>query len=581
MRTTISKQHKAQGKKRKAKKASEGEGGSTSRPSKPSAGVQPGSQTKAASSETPPGDTTTGRIGAVDDGDDERRKQSVLLIELAEDAELFHNSDREAFACVPVDDHRENYRLNSKNFRLWLTRRFYRAYHKTPSAQALQDATAALAAKAIFDGPELTPAVRLAKHQGAVYLDLADDQWRAVKITPTGWQMVSNPPVKFLRRRGMKPLPVPERGGSVDELRKFINVADDPTWTLIKGWMLGILLPENKYAILAVNGEQGSAKTTACEMIRATMDPNECPLRSLSTERDLMIAAANGWIIAFDNLSGIPGHVSDSLCRLATGGGFATRELYTDEDEKLFSGARPILFNGIEELGTRPDLIDRMIVVQLQAIAPERRRPVQELWDGFEKARPRILGALLDAVSAAMRNLPKVKLAMLPRMADFAKWVTAGEAALGIAPGAFMVAYTRNRNAANDLAIEASPIGPPLISLMESHDLWTGTAKELLSELCNNQSDEMARRRPDWPGSPKAFSDKLRRLVPVLRVAGILVTFPGRSKYGTSITLERMAERPTQHTPPTPAKPTPGVGGVGGDAHHPSCSHVGEGVIEL
>lgn len=44
--------------------------------------------------------------------------------------------------------------------------------------------------------------------------------------------------------------------------------------------------------------------------------------------------------------------------------------------------------------------------------------------------RPRILGVLLDAVSYGLRTVGHVQLDALPRMADFALWITACEPAL-------------------------------------------------------------------------------------------------------------------------------------------------------
>jgi hypothetical protein len=74
-----------------------------------------------------------------------------------------------------------------------------------------------------------------------------------------------------------------------------------------------------------------------------------------------MIAANNAWVIAYDNLSGITPSLSDALCSLATGGGFATRQNYTDDEEAIFQAERPILINGIDELAIRPDLLDRCV----------------------------------------------------------------------------------------------------------------------------------------------------------------------------------------------------------------------------
>src|SRR6266436_5358975 len=155
------------------------------------------------------------------------------------------------------------------------------------------------------------------------------------------------------------------------------------------------------------------------------------PPRWLSPEgSDLFIAASNGHVLAFDNVSGLPAWISDTLCRLATGGGFAVRQLYTDQDEVLFDAARPVILNGIEEIVTRPDLADRAVFLTLQPIPEEHRRPEQELWAAFDAARPRVLGVLLDAVVVGLKRLPATRLEKLPRMADFALWATACETAL-------------------------------------------------------------------------------------------------------------------------------------------------------
>src|SRR6266481_1155950 len=119
------------------------------------------------------------------------------------------------------------------------------------------------------------------------------------------------------------------------------------------------------------------------------VDPNAAPVRAFSREqRELMLAANNGYLLTFDNLSGLPHWLSDALCRLATGGSFAVRRRYTDDEEVLFEAARPILLNGIEEVISRPDLGDRAIFLTLAPIGDVQRRPENELWREFEIAQP-------------------------------------------------------------------------------------------------------------------------------------------------------------------------------------------------
>jgi hypothetical protein len=454
--------------------------------------------------------------------------QATELVELAADAELFHSPDGEGFATLEIDAHRETWPLRTKTFRRWLARRFYTEHDKAPGTQAIQDAINVLESQAQFDGPEYPVFTRLADHHGAIYLNLANEAWEAVEITATGWRVVAEPPVKFRRMRGMLPLPPPVGGGSLAELRPLLNISDDRDWILLKAWLIQALRPKGPYPTLTVHGEQGSAKSTLLRLLRALIDPNTAPLRAEPRDgRDLIIAATNGWIIGLDNLSHLAPWLSDALCRLSTGGGFATRELYTDTEEVLFDAQRPVILNGIEELATRGDLLDRAIILYLPAIHEAQRRPEAELWRDFEAMRAKVLGALLDAVSAALGHVGVVTLPGLPRMADFAVWAAAAGPALGYNAEAFMQAYTGNRQDANELILEASLLTPFLRSIAEGG--FTGTATALLQHV-NGKAPEETRRQKGWPGNAKGLSNSLRRLAPNLRAVGIDVQFGRTNK---------------------------------------------------
>lgn len=488
--------------------------------------------------------TTDGEAGSEDGGDEEkkpRKSQADRLVELAHESkiELFHTpgGDAEAYASIPFGDHCETMRIASKAFRTFLSRQLWTATAKAPAAASLQDSLNVLAGQALFDGDEHPVAVRLAEHDGAIYLDLADAEWSAVRIDADGWQVVKNSPVRFVRPRGVLALPSPERGGHIDELREFVNVGSDDDFTLLKAVMLAYLRPKGPYPVLAVYGEQGSAKSTATRVIRDTIDPNTAPLRSEPKEpRDLMIAAANGWIVTLENLSAIPIWLSDSLCRLATGGGFSTRELFSDGEEKLFDAQRPVILNGITEVVTRPDLADRAIAVTLPTIPEERRRPEAEFWVRYRLARPRILGGLLDAVSVGLKNLPTTHLTRLPRMADFAIFATAAEPALGVKSGAFINAYAGNRDSLNSTALEACSVAPYLTMLIEkSPGVWEGTASELLTAL-NGLATDDTKREKGWPAKGQLLAGILRRLAPNLRQTGIHIEFE-RTKRNRRITI--------------------------------------------
>jgi hypothetical protein len=259
-----------------------------------------------------------------------------------------------------------------------------------------------------------------------------------------------------------------------------------------------------------------------------------------------MIAANNGHVLAFDNLSGLPSRLSDSLCRLASGGSFALRRLYTDDEEVLFKAARPIVLNGIEDVIGRSDLADRAIFLTLGLIEEERRRSEAELWCEFEAARPRILGALLDVVAHGLRALGCVHLDRLPRMADFALWATACETALWPA-GTFTRAYTANCRAAVEVVIGDDPVAACVRDLMRECSSWTGSAADLL-RVSLQRTGESSRDGSGWPKNPRALAGHLRRAQTSLRALGIDIVFRREGRAGRRVITMRSALENTVST---------------------------------
>lgn len=477
--------------------------------------------------------------------------QATLLVELAADVELFSTPRQEGYVAIESGGHREIWPLRTKPFKTWLARRFYVRYEKAPGSQALQDALAVLEGKALFDAPIHDVGVRVAEHEGAIYVDLADDYWQAVRVDTDGWQVVADPSIRFRRPPAMRELAAPVAGGSVDELRAFVNVGRED-WPLVVGWLLAALRPRGPYPVLTVNGEQGAAKTTTVRVLRELVDPNEVGVRSQPRdERDLMIAARNGHVLAFDNLSYLPNWLSDAFCRIATGGGLATRTLYTDFDETLFEAQRPLTINGIAEIAFNGDLLDRSLIVTLPRIPKHQRRQEEAFWAELRPQTGRLLGALLDAVVVGLRRSAELHLEELPRMADFAHWVAACEPALRWPAQTFLSAYEVNSEGAVTLALEASLLSTPIRVLAEIG--FEGTATELLNHLEREHIDEETKYKKAWPKAPNALGDQLRRLAPNLRATGISVEFEKVSR-GRLIRLAREKAVSAVHAVQTDSK---------------------------
>jgi hypothetical protein len=474
-------------------------------------------------------------------------KQADILIELAQAAVLFHTPAGTSYADLDINGHRETWPVRSTGFKRWLVRRFYETQKGAPNSEALGSALNVIDAKAQIDGEECPVYLRVGGVDDKLYIDLCDDTWRAVEVDATGWQVVDDPPVRFRRASGMLPLPEPESGGTVDLLRPFLNVSCHDDFVLAVSWLLAALHNRGPYPVLVLAGEQGSAKSTFSAILRALVDPNTTPLRSLPREdRDLFIAATNGHVLSFDNVSGLTPWISDSLCRLATGGGFAVRKLYSDGDEVLFHETRPSILNGIEDIVGRPDLADRAIFLTLTPIPEEQRRPERELWAAFEQDRPAILGALLDAIVEGIERRREIRLAKLPRMADFALVAIACETAIWPA-GTFMAAYDGNRADAVTTVIEADPVATAVRDLMATHLTWTGTASTLLSVL-SGIAGERAANAKTWPADGPRLGGRLRRAATFLRKTGIDIDF-GRGNRERAITIKKTAVERVGNSP--------------------------------
>ena len=471
-----------------------------------------------------------------DDNKGRGESQANKLLGLVEKtgAIPFHDQSGVAWITTPVGNHAEVYRLESKQGRRWLGGLFYRVEGVAIGSTGLNDAVATLSARAIHDGPEHEVHVRLAEHDGNIFLDLGDNAWRAVRTARDGWGVVEDPQAKFTRSTGLRPLPAPVKGGKIEELRNFINVESDSDFILVVSWLIAALCPRGPFPVLSVIGEQGSAKSFTCRILRQLLDPNKADTRSLPNDsRDLMISANNSWVMVFDNLRQIPPGTCDALCRLSTGGGFATRELYSDQDELILNAMRPILLNGIGETSEAADLNDRRIVVSLPRIEETGRKTEASIWAQFEEARPRILGALLDAVAVGLKNIDSVKLDRLPRMADFALWVTACEPGLPWEPGSFMRAYDGCRADVHEVNMEACPVGTALREWIAVRGGWTGRASELLELLNATVGDDVKRRR-GWPKAANSLSNALRRIAPTLRAVGVPIDFDLRNPKGNA-----------------------------------------------
>ncbi len=447
--------------------------------------------------------------------DIERQKLVNLFIDEAGSDALFSTGDGVAFADLIVAGHRETWPIRSKQFRYEYIRYLKRQFEQLTGegiilALTMGQSLKKSAVNAAIDEFEMQAIcsrstrdvhVRVAADGDDIYIDLADADWHAVRVTAADWSIVQSPPVRFRRSAGMQPLPFPVRGMSIDRLRPFLNISASD-FVLVVAYLLAALRPGGPYPVLALIGEHGTAKTWFVRLLRSLVDPSLVPSSSLPfTGRDLFIAAHHSHIQAFENVSKLSNSMSDSLCRLATGGGIRTRALFTDTDETLLRAARPVMLEGISNYIVRADLMDRAIILALEPLVD--RKTERALQAEFERLRPGLFGALLDHLVMGIRQLPDTHLANPPRMADFATWAVA----CGL--DGFEAAYAANRQAAIDVILEHDVLARAVRAFVQQE--WAGTASELLDVLGPTIKITNA----------KVLSDELARFAPMLRTVGL------------------------------------------------------------
>ena len=468
----------------------------------------------------------------------DRERQRLVNVFVDGDKALFRDSNGDVFADLIVDGHRETWPIRSMEFRgayiAYLQRQLDRLVSEgSILAIGIKHAMSKNAINNVINEYEIKANsslatrrdvfARIAPHGDDIYIDLCNPNWEAIRVTTGGWSIVESPPVRFRRTRGMLPLPYPERGGKIEALRPFFNLKTEADFTVIVGYVLAALRPFAPYPILNPIGPPGAAKTRLLRLIRRLTDPNGAETTPLPPSgEELFISSRNSHFLAYENVSHLSKKMSDHLCRMATGGSYRGRRRYTNTDENLHHGGRPVAFEGIHNVVTEPDMLDRLVAIEVERV--ERYQDDKVLDRAFERARPRILGALLDLLVAGLHGEATVQLTLpAPRMIGFVTWAVA----CGL-PG-FEQAYAANRQDAINTLLEYDAAAKAVRALMEGRKRWHGTATKLLADLGEVGGVK----------NPRMLADRLRLLTPMLATVSIHI-IPGKRKdTERPLTIER------------------------------------------
>jgi hypothetical protein len=307
-----------------------------------------------------------------------------------------------------------------------------------------------------------------------------------VNIDSNGWRIVKNDLPRFQIIDTQDTQVIPQRGGSLDLLDKYLNMKPDQC-KLLKAYLISCFIPGYPHPILQLDGENGSAKTTVSKIIKSLIDPNKTGLQDMSTKKDnLTQNLDHNYFPAFDNVSEIKPDVSDMLCRAVTGEGIEVRKLYTNGESYIRFYRRPVLINFICIDEQKEDILSRSLMIRLEPIEQDKRKTEEQLWTEFNQDKPFILGAIFDVVSQTMKNYPSIKLDRLYRMADFQKWGYACSMAIDEKSGQeFLDLCGQNVARQKEETIDSNPFLMAMLYYKDRHPeaCWRGTTAEFLGIL--------------------------------------------------------------------------------------------------
>jgi hypothetical protein len=435
--------------------------------------------------------------GDADPGDDDLIVQELIAIAKRE-ADLWQNEYRVGFATFRRDQHIENHEVEKADFKYFIRDRYGEIYQREingklepiwPPRRCLTEAIYHLKGYAQH-GEEKDPKVRVTEYQGELWIDLGNRVWQAVRVSAQGWKIKDRMEAPLVRGSGMRPLPLPVAGGNIHDLRQFANVRNDADFVLLCGMTATILSRFGNYLTEILCGPPGSGKTTVTRVQRALSDPHKTDTRRYTTVRDLMHGAGNTHVIALENVSSIKDDLSDTICSLNTGTGYAERKYYAQGEEFSERHHNPVVINGIpNNLADRTDLIDRTVTFVFDYLGDQVRSEAV-FWQRFNAAAPRLFGALLDGLVRAMKvreqfhgDVDEAAEVLLegyrPRFVDAVVWAEAACQGMGFEPGEFTQVYRDNQIVALRYIGENNTICVGIRKLIAQQGSWQGIPSEL------------------------------------------------------------------------------------------------------
>jgi hypothetical protein len=491
--------------------------------------------------------------------EESRRTVADRLVDLTLDSNAEIYSDQLGESHISFSERSlVGYPIKSSIFRKWLSGKYWEESHKGFSGDTFATVVCSLEGVTSHNS-ETRYLFNRAAHVGdEVYYNIGDEK-NVVRVTAGGWEVTQLCPVKFRKFNHQLAQVLPERGGDIKSLLKYINLKSETDKLLFLTYLPTVLIHDYPRIILIHIGDQGSAKSTALRVVRSLIDPSISELLSPPTDAGELAQAANHhFCLYLDNLTYLKDEQSDALCRLATGIGFSKRKLFTDDEDILFTGKTAIGMTGINLVAQKADLLDRSLILKFDRIDDDSRMSEADFWEAFNKEKPLLLGALFDSLSVALRESKKIRLKKSPRMADYARFAAAAAISLNKTPEQFLQAFSENIGRQNEAAVESSPTAQAILQLMANRDTWSGLSSELY-KILKNYVEESHLQVGGSEGFPKSSNWLWKRIMqvrPNLLSLGIN-TVKTESFSGSSITIIKTTKTEGKKDMAAMAVPTP------------------------
>lgn len=455
-----------------------------------------------------------------------------IKLNSASNFSFFQDDMKEIYAFYAVEDHFETKNIKSEDFVYHIMGLYVKMLGEVAQKDVIKSIIDTMPHFLIESNklPKIELSTRVGRTLGQspnvnlnkIYYDLCNSEWDICEIDENGWKLRKQNFPLFRRNNGQNEQPIPINDNCFDEIFKFVNITGD-NQILFAVTLISYFIPDIAHPILMFSGKPGVSKTTTHTIVKSLVDPTVVMGQSLPKEgKNLLIQWKSQYVLFYDNISAINSSISDILCRGVTGEGTSDRKLYTDNDEVYYNLRRCFLINGIGQVGTKPDLMQRTVLVELDPITKEQRKSEKEIFDSFNKLKPNLLGSIFNIVSKAITIKDTIQLENTPRLADFAIWGEAISRAIGFKENQFLQLLLERQDKQETETADFDSLFNALESLISTADFSfiEGSARSIFNQIKIGATYGDLKYLPHSPG---ALGIKLKNMKDIYEKNGMKI----------------------------------------------------------